>query len=520
MKNIITTILISVLTIPIINAQNTKGNGNAEFYGNINKDIYISKQLGVYTHNPSLLYKWTHGEFTSMSLNGDLRDGNLKTIDMGDEVKKFDFTVESVQEAKEKKFVFYGKFTYGMEYSDDMIWNMFYERPANKSPFRIIVPRNGEWQSKRYRLTGAFSKEINDKWSIGGRVNYFGDLNFRMRDTRNKDYNLTIDFMTTASYQFAENRYFTFGAGYYYTKREPEMTNNYSQGNDPADYFLYTTDGLGNFSKHEMVNFLTIQDINPQFTAGIYIKEKNEFSVNYVFYKGKETWKYKSASFRNNEDSDKLYKYDYYRNTVDASYQIHGDVSEWLNFFKFKSIVGESFNESNNNMKTYMCNNMNFDYSLYLLRSYNNMFYKSIFQAEYDYDYRKDMQYAHKIEYSNLKFKLGTGFKINFGGTSCMTFDVAGSYRYNLDYTHDVAVAGSKPYTQNLAYNEVAYSTADYLKLDGDVRFNFKIKNIHTELSLGYSRMTTQDLKIENEFSVLTDDDKRNTLRARINLIF
>ena len=86
------------------------------------------------------------------------------------------------------------------------------------------------------------------------------------------------------------------------------------------------------------------------------------------------------------------------------------------------------------------------------------------------------MTYAQKIEYTNLNAKFVTGICIPVSKKDKITLDIEASYRYNLDYTHSIASAATKPYTTNLAYNEVAYNTCDYYKAGGKLSFFKNLK--------------------------------------------
>ena len=511
-------ILITVTAFTnIVKAQDSTLIKNSALTEDINRDFFIENQLNIYQTIPTNLWQWNRGDFSYMSLKGNRNEGDFKTVDNFNKDEQFFFTTESVQSFMDKGWRFYGNFSFGISSHEKAKWNLFFEKNSTGTPFRLITMRQGEWNTKHYRLKGAFTKKLNNKLSLGFSANYNGDLFFRMRDTRNNQYNLTTEFMGAINYNLNKFAHFSLGLAYFYKKSSTEFKNEFKTNGE--EYNLYAVNGLGDFDNVSLSDIFYITDKNPGLYLSYFSGKKNKLSFLYSIYNGKELWKYKISSINGNRKQE-LYKYSYLTNKLRASYIITNPEHEFHNYVNAKLITGDGYKMNQAYRKTYIYNETNIDYNSALLRLNRKLFYKNIINVNLVSISKKDMTYAQKIEYTNLNAKLVTGICIPVSKNDKITLDIEASYRYNLDYTHSIASAATKPYTTNLAYNEVAYNTCDYYKAGGKLSFFKNLKKIKAEINVEYLYNKPTDVKLFNNYSYITKDMDKEYIKTCISLFF
>lgn len=130
------------------------------------------------------------------------------------------------------------------------------------------------------------------------------------------------------------------------------------------------------------------------------------------------------------------------------------------------------------------------------------------------------MVYAHLIEYTNVSVDAKTSLYQPIGNNYKIEIEINAAYQNNLDYTHNVVSAGQKPYTLNLAYNEVAYQTADIIKIGSGIKLLAKLKGINADFTINYARLLPIDVQFTNAHSLVEKTDFRNFWNSSINLYF
>ncbi len=518
MKKTITILLFSLTFLSTSLAQETATKDMLLLENELMRSDIFYNRLDIYKTIPTNLWNWNYGSISTIAFDGFYRSGDFKTVDDFSEEYGLAIETESVQKMTDKNWIFYGKFSFKNSVHNEAYFNMSFSKSDVGSPFRVVIERMGDFRSKNYGLAGALSKKLNNKWSVGAQINYDGDLHFRIRDTRNEQYNLTIDASSALSYNFNAHRNLSLGVAYYYKKTTNTYSNEYKTSG--MEYDLYTLNGLGDFNAAEMADDIIITDKNPKFLLSYFSGEKNKLALIFSFYPGNEEWNNKITSLTSLTD-EKYYKYEYLNNNFTGTYLLSKKYYELYNKLSANLILGDGYEfRGIAYQATYLYEAFKVDYTADLNRKGKNFFYKNKFGVTLESIRKKDMTYAHEMKYTNLMASLGTGYFRAVNSKNKFTIDAAASYKMNLDYLHEVAAAASKPYTTNLAYNEMAFNTADVLQADIDATWYTYIGKLKTEYKIQYNYIKPLDIKITNSYSLLDTDTYKNTITAKINLYF
>lgn len=483
----------------------------------LDRHFYLDRQLDVYRFNPANLNLWKNGDFSSLSFTGKYEKGDFKKVDEFDKNEQFSIKTESVQTLEESGWRFYGNFTLNVSRHDNALWNLGFHKSEIGSPFRLLIQRNGDFNVKHYGLNGLVNKRINDRLSLAFGIKYQGDLYFRISDTRNDFYTLTTEFQSGLNYKLGQDNFLTVGISYFYRKGEPKFSNEFKT-NGP-EYYLYFNEGLGDFNDISISSTYYWKNQNPKFYLGYFTGTKNKFSVSCSGFMGNEKWENKITSTLVDNKKD-LYKYEYFENKLLISYLLNKESFKLFNLVESQYINGTGYKNVGYFQKTYTYDGLDFKSTSELLRPQAKLFYNSSIDFCFESKSKKDMVYAQQIDYTNLSANIKTGYRKQFNAINAISFDVETLYKYNLSYTHNVVSASSKPYTTNLAYNEIAYHASDYYMVGGNVTWFKKIKNMGIELKLAYKYVKPLNIPVTNIYSVLTKDTKREYLEANLNIYF
>lgn len=482
-----------------------------------NRGFYLNEQLEVYKLIPSNLWLWKNGDFSSISLRGLLDKGNFKTVDDFDKNEQFSFKSESMQSFKETGWRFYGNFTLNLSNHENADWNLGYVESEIGNPYRLLIQRNGDFNVKHYGLNGIMNKRLGNKISLGLGVKYQGNLYFRLSDIRNEFYDLNMEVIGSINYTLKEDRYISLGVSYCYRKASPDFSKEFKTNG--SEYFLYLNEGLGDFNEISISEKLYLKNQNPKYYINYFSGKQNKFSVAYSAYVGNEHWDYRITSTITDTDQE-LYKYEYFSNEVLTSYLIDKEKYKSFSLLEAKYIDGTGYKNRGVFQKTYIYNALKLKGTSKLYRPNSDLFYLSTMIIDFENLSKKDMVYAQQIDYSNLKANIKTGYLFKVNSSNKLAFNVEGSYKYNLSYSHNVVSAGSKKYTLNLAYNEVAYQTANYYTIGGEMKWLKQLQNVGTEFRIAYSYLTPTDVKFTNEYSLISKDKYRYFWEASLNFYF
>ncbi len=484
---------------------------------NTNRSFYLNEHLEVYKFIPANLSLWENGDFSSISVKGLKDEGNFKTVDSFDKNEQFSFKTESVQSFKETGWRFYGNFTLNLSDHESADWNLGYERSEIGNPYRLLTQRNGDFNVKHYGLNGIVNKNLGNKLSIGVGINYCGDLYFRQSDTRNEFYNLKMELSAAANYAISDDKYISLGISYFYKKATSEFSNEFKTSG--PEYYLYINEGLGDFNEITLDEHFYVKNQNPKYYISYFSGKQNKFSIAYSAYLGNEHWDYKISSTLTDTEEE-LYKYEYFSNELISSYLINKENYKSFNLVEAKYIDGTGYKNRGIFQKTYIYNGLNLKGVSKLDRVNSNLFYLTTLSIDFENISKKDMVYAQQIDYSNLETNIKTGYLIRVNANNKIALDIEGSYKHNLSYSHDVVSAGSKMYTLNLAYNEVAYHTTNYYTIGGELKWFKQLQKAGTELLVKYYYLTPTDVKFTNEYSLITDKKYRYFWEASLNFYF
>lgn len=193
---------------------------------------------------------------------------------------------------------------------------------------------------------------------------------------------------------------------------------------------------------------------------------------------------------------------------------------ELFNIVEASYISGSGYKNRGVFQKTYNYEGLCLVGSSELLQPKANLFYLSKVSIGFETLSKMDMVYAQKIELTNANAKLRTGYAININKNNKIVADVEVLYKHNLSYGHSIASARTKPYTLNLAYNEIAYNSANYLKIGGDLGFLVQKDKSGVELRLSYRYLTPTSVQFSNEYSVIAMNNYRHFFQTSLNIIF
>lgn len=518
MKKISTILLFTLLVFLAAKAQVQMKKDSLLLENDETRSDIFAKRLDIYKSIPTNLWQWSYGNISNISFNEFYSSGDFKTVDQFSTENGLGFKSESVQTMAEKGWVFYGKFAFNSSTHKKTNYNVFYTKSKVGSPFRVVTKRTGDFRVKHYGLAGGMSKKLNDKISVGAQIDYAGDLYFRVRDTRNEQYNLTIDFTTAVSYNFTAHSSLSLGLAYYYHKTTNTYSNDFKTSG--PEYFLYNLNGLGDFNQAEIDDHIIITDQNPKILLSYFSGEKNKFSLHYSLYPGNDEWNNKIVSL-NSETPEKLYKYEYLNNNITGSYLVSKTNYEFFNKVNANVILGDGYEYRGTSYQpTYLYEGITAAYTSDLYRHNKHIFYKNLLGFSFENIRKKDMTYAHEMKYTNVSANIKTGYFLAVNSKNKLTIDLGLSYKMNLDYLHEVVAAASKPYTINIAYNEMAYNTADVLQFGTEGTWYGTIGKLKTEYKLQYNYTTPLKIRILNNYSQLETNTYKNNISASINFYF
>jgi len=483
----------------------------------VNRSFYLN-QLEAYKLIPANLWLWNNGDFSSISVNGRFDKGEFKQVQGFQQNEGLSFKSESVQSFPEEGWRFYGNFTFHLSDHQDASWNLGYKNSEIGNPFSLLTERNGNFNVKHYGLEGIINKKLGKKFSIGFGLNYRGDLYFRLSDTRNEYYNLKLEVAGAVDYKLADHQTLSIGSSYYYKKSSPEFSNEFKTSG--SEYYLYFNEGLGDFNEIAMSQKFYLKDQHPKYFIGYRSGQQNTFSITYSAYPGNEHWDYKITSMLTDTDKE-LYKYEYFNNKLLSSFLIDKSNYKSYNSLEANYISGTGYkNRGEVFQKTYLYDGFNLKAESELLRPNADLFRLSSMNISFENIRKKDMVYAHQIEYTNIKAEIKTGYSFELNSANELVFDLEGAYKHNLSYTHDVVSAGSKPYTLNLAYNEVAYHTTSYYTIGGELKWFQQLDKMATELLISFRHLTPSNIKINNPYSFINKKEFRYFLNTSLNFYF
>lgn len=481
------------------------------------RQFYLLEQQDMYKFIPSNLWLWENGDYSSIFLGGSKDKGDFKTVNDFDQNQKLSFKSESVQSFHESGWRFYGNFTLDISNHDNALWNLGYYNSEVGSPFTLITQRNGDFNVKHYGLNGILNKKLGEKLSIAAGVNYSGDIFSRMNDTRNEFYTLTAEFKGAFTYTLNKHRNISLGVSYFFMKGQPNFSNEFKT--DGPEYYLYFNEGLGDFDNIELSATMYLKNQSPKYYIGYFSDKKNKFSAAYSLYIGNEHWDHKITSSITETDQE-IYKYEYFDNQLNVSYLVKEKSYELFNNIEANYISGSGYKNRGVFQKTYNYERLSLVGSSELLKPRTNLFYLSKVSVGLETLSKMDMVYAQKIEFTNANAKLRTGYAININTRNKIVVDAEVFYKHNLSYKHSIAAARAKPYTLNLAYNEIAYNSANYFRLGGDVGLLMDMKSSGVELRLSYRFLTPTSVQFSNEYSVIAKSNYRHFLQTSLNIIF
>lgn len=266
----------------------------------------------TYSYNPAALSWWDYETMSVAGASFTYGKGSLHHPQTYDRIAKATVLTESVLRQPEKKWTFHGKFIYENGSADSVRTNLSYRLRESGSPsFCFCRKTASRWNLQKYGLQAAASRQIGKRWSVGGQIEYTGDLAFRKSDTRNQQTTLTIHAVLSGSFMITRSHILSLGADFLRTKEKPLFSRAYNTG---PDYNTCLMNGLGTYIKDLESNVSWREIVPGAFVQWIQRSSANRASVTYKFSDGNDRWM--NNAMQSESGQDIWTKYCYMRHSL------------------------------------------------------------------------------------------------------------------------------------------------------------------------------------------------------------
>lgn len=431
----------------------------------------------TYAYNPAALSWWDYETWSVAGASFAYAKGSLHHPRTYDRMAKATVRTESILRQPEKKWTFHGRFIYENGSADSVRTNLSYWLRETGSPsFYFCRKPASRWNLQKYGLEAAASRQIGERWSAGGQVEYTGDLAFRKSDTRNQQTTLTIHAVLSGTFKVTPNHILSLGADFLRTKEKPSFSRAYNTG---PDYNTYLMNGLGTYIKDLETNVSWREIVPGAFVQWIQRSSANRASVTYKFSDGNDRWM--NNAMQSESGQDIWTKYGYMRHSLlfsdivtigNSLLNIRGDG-------QFTSGRGHSWN------KTTSVYIQNYDYSgidagLELEWRPGRTVVKQVAAGvEYVSDTRRDKSYDYLFSSASIDASLSflSGF---VAGKAVLTAGAGAVWHHCTGLTDEpgAAVESNNEYTKYIGVPLAVWAGTDYA--DAGVTFNadVPVKNV------------------------------------------
>jgi len=459
-----------------------------------------------YKSTPSMLSYWNLKDWSYIGSSYDFASGNFRNNQSYNKLSGFNLNTESVARHKESGWSFYGMFSYTNGNADSIHNNMSFKLPENGSPIYHFLKVPGQWKFQRYEFNAIAAKQLSNKFSIGTKINYDGDLAFRQNDTRNNQTTLRYDLTFSGTYNINEENRVSLGAIYSRSKEEPNFSNKFQHESNDLSYNRYLNSGLGSYVKN--VNFPTY--IN-EFTYSALLQwslenRKNRYSA---IIKGTLGNDYVvNKDIRNIQDQNRILKYDYKKAELLAT-SLNKVGKNYL-YTKIEAILtkgsGSMYNDVNRSyLSNYEATITSFKLNVNYM-DFSSLVNKLNFDFGIHKEKRFDKNFGYTFNWFNMYAGLGLLFSANIGQTN-IKFGAGSSYHKNIDYKLDPNAASQNLYTDWIANPYMTWLTTDYLDIPATINCTIPTGKSQVEININGGMLKPLQIKHISENTFKTDDN-------------
>ncbi len=438
---------------------------------------FISGQYEqVFSLSPAMLTYWTYGSWSNIGGSYKQESGDFRNAQKYDQLSLFSVQTESFLKLNDTGWMFYGKFSYANGGADSVSNNLSFYPALNGSPYYLFTQRAGVWKLQNYAFNVIASRQMNDRFSMGIRVLYRGDLAFRYNDTRNSQPSLFNDIALSASYRLGDH-VFSAGATMHRNKTEPALSNKYPQNTFEEIYNLYINAGLGTYLRTQMANTrLTFEGASLGAVAQwMYKSGANRYSFIYSANFGEEYMIRRDRLIQAAEN--KILKYYYGKHQVNLSGMNTLPESFLTTHASFSYVRGEGSRWSDNfqaYQDNYLADITELDINATLYRP-GRLLSKAGIQLALTHDSRFDRIYGYSFSYT----KLAAGADMTLTRPlkdHRLSLGAGGHYHVNMNLEHDPNASINNLYTRAIAEPLMGFLTADHLRVPLYVEWQIPLK--------------------------------------------
>jgi len=467
-----------ILQVAVLKAQDHKNN-----VGNIKEDYSFlnNRYDNVFSYMPSILTQWRYENWSYIGADYDFKTGDFRNLQEYNRYSLLNIKTESVHKLENTNWIFYGKFHYANGQADSVGYNLAYTIGRNGSPNYLFQRKNGVWSLQNYQFDVTASNRISNKFSLGLRILYNGDLAYRIIDTRNSQTSLITKVLTSLSWHIGERSSISLGIGTDRVKSQPSLSNKYQHFSTDLRYNRYLNAGLGSYLKN--IDY-TIQITNNNKNAELqwlYQSNNSSYSAIYQLFSGNETFVNKYITNISREHRIIQYNYIENRGVLATLNKVAGSMLYNTVNVNFTKGNGSLWNEVDSAyVDNYVVDIMDvgLQSTLYTPSSFFNRFnlYTSLISEN-----KFDRSYAYQFNYTNLSFGLDAEFLVKFNIVR-VGFMVGAAYNMNLSYQHSPGAAANNIFKLWIGDPLMSYLTCNYLELPGYLKFEIPFKNNLAEL--------------------------------------
>lgn len=437
----------------------------------------------VYRDNPAMLSWWDYAPYSVIGVRFDYEKGDLHHPQTYDRLLKGQVETESILHLPEKGWTFHGRFVYEYGMADSVRANLSYGLRSNGSPsFYFCRKPASEWNIQRYGFEATASKQLGERWSVGGQFDYTGDLSFRKSDVRNQQTALGIHIVLSATYRPSEHHVLSIGADYLRNKEKPLFSIIYSSG---PDYTIYLMNGLGTYITDRQSDMVWIENTPSFLFQWMQTGDRNRFSLSYRFSSGHDQWRYQGTQAATRQEKWTRYDFTAHRIALSEIVYLRRSLLNIRGELELVSGKGKSWN------RTTSLFIRNYDYK----GTHGNLAvewhpYRSVLQeltigGTYESEKRRDKSYDYRFNHSTMTAfaRAQIGFDIGSVGTYLA---VNGAYTHNPSVRHlpKAATETNNEYTKWIGIPLARWLGTDFARFGGSLGVEIPLRRTLLEIGL------------------------------------
>ncbi len=471
----------------------------------------------VYSVSPAMLNLWDYSSWSNIAASHDYASGEFRNPQKFSRQARLNFQTESVHSLENTNWTFYGLFHYANGQADSVRANLSYRLPTNGSPYYMLIQRFGMWKEQKYEFNVIAANQLTDRFGIGLRILYEGDLNFRYNDTRNNQTSLYTDLALTASYRIGQH---TASAGAESKRRKTEysLTNKYPFDSQGQMYNVYHTTGLGSYIRNVNARLTFMNESWNAIAQWLFQSDRHQMSLAYKLDFGNEFVINQSITAVDLENRIMDYHYTAHRILASSMHHFSDTYLATYLTIELTDGLGKQYNE----IAASYLENYTAELSHIHLKSnwYRPDCLLSIIGLEFSLqsEDKFDRNFGYRFDYTNAGGGLNAEFSRMFGNTR-LSIGAGGHYHLNLDHTHNPNAATNNIYTYWVAEPLMGFLATDYIRIPAHLEFQISLQGNLVQIRLEAEQL----LPIEINYPVnpgFTTDDNYLFINSSIKFYF